>query len=155
MLRGPEAHFLFNAIKANNLSEATLQNLLLSGSAGLSIAMGDACATKFDVRFVNAIPLADLLRPLSHVDLLDMDIQGAEVEVLGSAMAAIDAKVKRAHVGMHGQDLHDATRALFVERGWRPVFDFAPQTVHRTSGGAFETQDGILAFGHLRLLTSQ
>ena len=155
VLGAAEANFLFNAVQQHNLCEVTLRNLLQSGEAGLSIPMGDTGGTRFDIRFVNAVPLNDLLRPVPHVDLLDMDIQGAEVEVLRPAMAAIDEKVKRVHIGTHGQDLHEATTALFAECGWNRVFDFAPKTIHRTSGGSFETQDGILAFANPKLLSSQ
>jgi FkbM family methyltransferase len=53
---------------------------------------------------VRTVTLSNLLKPLDHVDLLDIDIQGAELEVLAEAAPAL-GRVRRIHVETHSQEI--------------------------------------------------
>ena len=74
-------------------AEQALRNLMLGGRCGMQLPYdSDAGTDLFDFKFVSALPLADILAPLSHVDLIDMDIQGAEDTVLPPAMEMLDRR---------------------------------------------------------------
>jgi FkbM family methyltransferase len=89
---------------------------------------------------VNAVDLNTLLEPLQTVDLVDLDIQGAELEVLDAASLALDQKVKRVHIGTHGPLLEEGLHSLFARLGWRCVRSFP-------CAGTVETELGRVRFG--------
>ena len=63
--------------------------------------------------------LAGVLEGLEHVDLLDMDAQGSEVElVTDEADAAALAKVRRIHVETHSQSASDVVLRTLREHGF-------------------------------------
>ncbi|MSO64751.1 MAG: FkbM family methyltransferase [Alphaproteobacteria bacterium] len=66
---------------------------------------------------VSAVTLADILGPLDVVDLLEVDIQGAELAVLPPAMDLLDRKVRWLHLGTHGAGAHAAMVTLLRSRG--------------------------------------
>lgn len=51
---------------------------------------------------VNTTTLATLLAPYQIVDMLDVDIQGAEVNIFNPFMSVLTQKVKHVHIGTHG-----------------------------------------------------
>ncbi len=53
------------------------------------------------VRRVRAVTLESLLRDEQTVDLIDIDVQGAEADVLEPAAEVLDEKVRRIFVGTH------------------------------------------------------
>jgi FkbM family methyltransferase len=53
---------------------------------------------------VRTVTLSSLLRPLDRVDLIDLDIQGAELEVLSEAAPAL-GQVRRIHVETHSEEI--------------------------------------------------
>ncbi len=129
-----------------------LWNLMLGGRCGMQIPYDSAAGRDiFDYKFVSAMPLADILAPLPHVDLIDMDIQGAEDTVIPPAMEMLNRRVKRIHIGTHRADIHAGLWDLFFEHEWDCEFDYAPFGKHDTPWGQFETMDGILHFSNTRL----
>ncbi|MDP6875608.1 MAG: hypothetical protein QF521_18960 [Alphaproteobacteria bacterium] len=129
-----------------------LRNLMLGGRCGMQRAYDSAAGTDvFDYKFVSSLPLADILAPLPHVDLIDMDIQGAEDSVLPPAMEMLDRRVRRIHIGTHRADIHGGLWDLFFEHEWICDFDYPPFSKHNTPWGEFETMDGILHFHNPRL----
>lgn len=70
------------------------------------------------VEHVDCYSLNTLLRPLAAVDLLHVDIQGAEADVLLSAERAIRSKVKRIVVGTHGRDIEMQLLNGLARQGW-------------------------------------
>jgi len=95
------------------------------------------------MRRVTTISLPTLLRELAVVDLVDLDIEGAEADVLTSARDDLRHRVKRVHVGTHSPDQEARLRELFTELGWRPVWDFAGEGVRSTPFGDIEFQNGV------------
>lgn len=55
---------------------------------------------------VRTVTLSSLLEPVDRVDLLDIDIQGAELEVLGEAVPALGC-VRRIHVETHSHEIDE------------------------------------------------
>lgn len=58
--------------------------------------------------------------------LADLDCQTGERTAFDSAdvLATLDAKVKRLHVGTHGQDIHADLQVLFLSLGWIPTMNY-------------------------------
>lgn len=71
------------------------------------------------------MPLAEVLEPYPRVDLIDLDIQGAELDVLRPAIELLDTRVKRLQIGTHGPEIEEGLRRLFREHGWQLLLDFA------------------------------
>ncbi|MBI3723930.1 FkbM family methyltransferase [bacterium] len=92
---------------------------------------------------VSAITLADALEGLEHVDLLDMDIQGAEFDALKGNMDRLNALVKRVHIGTHSHEIEQNLRDLFTRGGWRSHYDFRCQRPSETPYGTVTFGDGV------------
>jgi len=101
----------------------------------------DAAATS--VVRVPSVTLQDLLADLDRVDLVDLDVQGAEADVLGAAIDALDRKVRRVHVGTHAAEIEEALRVLFRGRGWQAIHDFPCLKASATPYGEIGFNDGV------------
>lgn len=94
-------------------------------------------------QMVPTITLSTLLEDIERVNLLDLDIQGAELPVLKSAISVVNKKVRRIHVGTHGTEIESGLRELFQSHQWTNVFDYASGTTTETPYGKIEFQDGV------------
>jgi FkbM family methyltransferase len=92
---------------------------------------------------VPAITLSAILGELEFVDLADLDIQGAEADVLESAEELLSSKVNRVHIGTHSEENEARLRALFGRLGWEKLNDYASGAEVETPWGAIEFQDGV------------
>jgi FkbM family methyltransferase len=96
-----------------------------------------------DVKRVPAISLRTLLAGLEQVDLLDIDVQGAEFEVLNAAAGELDTQVKRLHVGTHNHEVEAGIRDLFTDLGWLCLNDYPCSSKTMTPFGQVQFQDGV------------
>ena len=108
----------------------------------------DETGRKFLLEKVPAANIRNLLT--REVDFLDMDIQGAELDVLPAAMTTITEKVKLAHVATHSTIIEAKLAALFHLHGWRPRYLFCCGQVNRTQFGGFRFIDGIQSWENPR-----
>ena len=92
---------------------------------------------------VDAVSLRTLLQPLPVVDLIDLDIQGAELEVLAAGADQLDEKVKRVHIGTHGQRIEEGLHSLFSRLGWTSVHNFPGNSTADTLWGKAYFLDGV------------
>ena len=92
------------------------------------------------VKEVATVSLATALKDIALVDLIDMDIQGAEADVVEASRDLLDQRVKRVHIGTHGGDIEARLRTAFAGMGWRCHYDFA-------HGGDAVTPFGTVSFG--------
>jgi FkbM family methyltransferase len=92
---------------------------------------------------VPGITLESILRRLPRVDLIDLDVQGAELDVLGACIERLDAQVKRIHIGTHSADIESGLREVFAGRGWQLVNDYPCQASSVTPYGEIEFGDGV------------
>jgi FkbM family methyltransferase len=99
-----------------------------------------------------AVTLQDVLAPLAHVDLLDMDVQGSEAEIVEAAIVPMSEKVRRAHIGTHGHDLEERLRLQFRRAGWRCANDFPCQTMIETHYGMVNFGDGAQSWINMNLV---
>jgi FkbM family methyltransferase len=89
---------------------------------------------------VSAVKLVDLLESHSYVDLIDMDIQGAELGVVLSSIDAMTAKARRAYISTHSPDIHSKLAHTFTAAGWTLV------EIYGWTGDKEETQFGPITF---------
>jgi FkbM family methyltransferase len=76
-------------------------------------------------RVVRAITLAQAFDPIEGViDLVDLDVQGAEADVLENGARQLD-RVRCVHIGTHSAEQEDRLRVLFTRLGWRCRNDYA------------------------------
>ena len=97
----------------------------------------------FRLRREKTISLDTLLRPLRIVDLKDLDIQGAELQVLEAAIAQVTQKVKRLFIGTHGRKIEEGLRQLLHNAGWQKLFDYPSASETQTEWGIIKFQDGV------------
>lgn len=135
--------FLEKVIR-NRQTEQTLENLLVRNSTGEVRDISGNRGHMAEIKYVSCLTLADLLGPFDIVDYIEADLQVAETIVFPPFMDLLEKKVKRLHVGTHGELAHRSITELFSKAGWEILFDFAPFTIHQTDAGAFKADDGIL-----------
>jgi FkbM family methyltransferase len=89
------------------------------------------------------IPLSAVLADYPAIDLIDMDLQGAEAEAVEEALGVLNRKVRMLHIGTHGHDIEAQLRQLLGGAGWRCVRDHACGQVNETLFGPMEFNDGV------------
>ena len=92
---------------------------------------------------VAEIPLTDMLEPLDFVDLIDMDIQGAEAPAVRCAIEALTAKVRRMHIETHGKEIEVELRSTLGGAGWRLLRDYTCMETARTPFGDAWMEGGV------------
>jgi FkbM family methyltransferase len=100
---------------------------------------------------VKAVSLATLLQPFEFVDLIDMDVQSAELDILAAATEPLSQKVRRVHVETHSEQLHTAILTLFQRLGWQPHFLYGGNTADKTPWGRINFQGGTQSWLNPRL----
>jgi FkbM family methyltransferase len=130
-------------------------SLIVDGNTGIEISPIAGAAFRTHIEFVSAVTLADVLAPLDSVDLLESDIQQSEILVFPPAMDVIKAKVKRLHIGTHGGEAHARLLKELSEYGLEIVFNYEPNTQHKTAWGSFDINDGIITARNPSLLAKR
>jgi len=139
-------------IVAGGGTETVLRNLMTDGRCGMKIPYNSAAGQDlFDYEFVSTMSLTDILAPLPQVDLMDIDIQGAEDTAIMPAMETLNRCVKRVHIGTHSANIHRGLWELFFQNEWICEFDYPPFNKNTTPWGHFDTMDGILHLHNPRL----
>ncbi|HUB48360.1 MAG TPA: FkbM family methyltransferase [Acetobacteraceae bacterium] len=96
-----------------------------------------------EVRTVPGISLATALRDIPYVDLIDMDIQGAEADVVESSLPLLRERVRRLHIGTHGPEIEARLRVALRSIDFRPAWDFPWGRTVETPIGRVAFQDGV------------
>lgn len=94
-------------------------------------------------RRVTAVSLDTLLAELPVVDLIDLDVQGAELLVLQGAVERLQKQVRRVHIGTHNRYVEVALRAIFQEMGWHKAHDYPSLSTAATPFGTVTFEDGV------------
>ena len=101
---------------------------------------------------VRSISLASILEDFERVDLIDMDVQGAEFDVLDAAAEALERRVRCVHVGTHNESVENALRDLFGTLGWECRHDYGCRGSHETPYGTIKFNDGVQTWLNPRLV---
>ncbi|MFZ3354859.1 MAG: FkbM family methyltransferase [Xanthobacteraceae bacterium] len=129
---------------ASGQSAEALRNLLINNTTGITKRIVAGHDFNAEIKLVSSITLEQLLAPFETIDLLEADIQQSEILVFPPFIELLSRKVRRIHIGTHGEDVHTALHELFSDSGWAIVFSFKPNSKHESSLGNFETNDGVL-----------
>lgn len=92
---------------------------------------------------VATLPLSVVLHGEGVIDLVDLDIQGAESAAIAEAIEPLTAKVRRLHIGTHGRDIEVSLRRSLSAAGWRLVRSYACQRWNWTRFGWVRFGDGV------------
>jgi FkbM family methyltransferase len=95
------------------------------------------------VTWIPCVTLADVIAPYPKVDLIDLDVQGAEYEVLASAIDLVNKRVRRLHIGTHSPEIEEQLRQLFTRHNWQMVNDYPCQSASQTPYGSIAFGDGV------------
>jgi FkbM family methyltransferase len=87
--------------------------------------------------------LSSILSDYDFVDLVDMDIQGAEGPAIEEGFRELDRCVKRLHVGTHSQKVESQIRKRMTKGGWYCIWDFPCQSTVDTPFGNIAFGDGV------------
>jgi FkbM family methyltransferase len=96
-----------------------------------------------EARIVNvkAVTIRQLLAPVPHCDLIDMDIQGTELECIESSIEELTVKARRVHVATHSAWIDDRLEQVFA--GWQCLASYHCGSRAETPFGELLFQDGI------------
>lgn len=92
---------------------------------------------------VSTVSIKTLLRDLQRVDLVDVDVQGAEYRAIAPAIQELGQKVRRIHIGTHHPEIQKDLRTLFLEAGWHNLFDYSSCSTSTTPWGKVTFMDGV------------
>ena len=124
--------------------DAALRGLFAHNTTGFTQPAHPDLTEMTEVKFVSAVTLADLLGPFDIVDYIEADIQQSEIVVFPPFVDLLRKKVRRIHIGTHGNEAHWSLHELFAKNGWNIVFSFEPNSRNASPFGEFELNDGIL-----------
>jgi FkbM family methyltransferase len=88
--------------------------------------------------------LSDILAGHDRVDFVDMDIQGAEGEVIAGSLDLLTARVRRLFIETHSHEIEQWIRADLQTAGWYCLRDYPLQTTAQTPFGAISFGGGGL-----------
>lgn len=138
-------HILHGAIAQNNetLKFPKLANPEIDYGASLRSVNS---STEFIE--VSGVTLDDVFDRFSGaLDFLHVDIQGAEYDVLPSAMPKLKETVKAIMIGTHiSSEKHSYLRNLFLHEEWSEVMAYPRNEIVNTEFGEVQFGDGFLYF---------
>jgi hypothetical protein len=108
-------------------------------------------------QIIDVIPISEVIRRSfakwgeGVIDLMDIDIQGAEETALEHSIDMINGYVKRMHIGTHAKRIDEALYNLLIENDWRIKRLYASKSVAYGEFGKFMTIDGIISCVNTRI----
>ena len=100
---------------------------------------------------VEAVTLDEVLSPFASVDLIDLDVQGAELAIIDSSHNVLNDKVKRLHIGTHSATVERGLRKSLFRLGWTCTADYGCSTTTESPYGVVTFQDGVQSWLNPRL----
>lgn len=97
-----------------------------------------------DLIRVPAVSLKSLLRRHRPVDILHMDVQGAERKLLDDCSDEIAATVRRIIVATHSRRIHRSVVRSLLRTGWKIEFAYPCRSRRRTRFGDIQFLDGLV-----------
>lgn len=94
--------------------------------------------------------LATILQGVDRADVVHFDIQGAELNVIRSAIDTLNAKARRLVIGTHGRDLELELMRFLDTHGWSLELDKACTYQQQPPHGITLLQDGVQVWKNAR-----
>lgn len=107
--------------------------------------------TGWGVIDVDVLPLEQVVDGIDVVDIIDMDIQGAEADVVEASIGLMSERVKRVFIGTHSIDVENRIRDVMNAAGWQKVWDFSCGATSITPYGTVAFQDGVQSWVNPKL----
>jgi FkbM family methyltransferase len=102
---------------------------------------------------ISQLSLKDILKHTPRVDLIDLDVQGQELNTISPAIGELNAKVKRLHIGTHSfvPGIEAGLRTLLSENGWQCLADYPGRGLRETPWGTIDFDDGVQSWVNPRV----
>jgi FkbM family methyltransferase len=97
----------------------------------------------YEIRPVPAYSLKTVCAHYQYVDLIDIDVQGAEYDTLGPAFDTLDWKVGMVHIGTHARTIERSLKRVFRAHGWLNAFSYPCHSEVNTRFGRVKFLDGV------------
>ena len=127
-------------IDANYSMGSTAKHLLQNG-------IYDLCNVSLQKAYASASFLDRLVLAHGHINMLHIDIQGAELDLIKGSDHL--SKVQVVHVGTHTRSVHRNLGEELLKKGFVIDYDYPPTSFVRTAFGPVAFDDGILAASHV------
>jgi FkbM family methyltransferase len=101
---------------------------------------------------VEQVPLSEILSDYTLVDIVDMDVQGAEADVIEGSISELNRQVRRLHIGTHNADVEQRLRTTLVAAGWLCIRDWPCLSSQNTEFGDITFGDGVQSWANPRLI---
>jgi hypothetical protein len=95
--------------------------------------------------------LSPMLERFEVIDLVDFDVQGAELDVIAESTAALTARVRRLHIGTHSRKIDANLPRILAPAGWRCLQSYPCLRWNRTPYGWLYFNDGVQSWVNPRL----
>lgn len=92
---------------------------------------------------VPLVPASEILQDYDFIDLIDMDIQGAEADAVEECVELLNTRVRRMHIGTHSREIEVRLRKVLLDNGWILIRDLQCLGSTDTPFGAVECGDGV------------
>jgi FkbM family methyltransferase len=86
---------------------------------------------------------SSVLRNYGFVDLIDMDLQGAEADVVDECIDQLNDQVRRLHIGTHGLEIEERLRKTLSSNDWIKLRDLKVAAENDTPFGRVTCVDGV------------
>ncbi|WHZ37733.1 class I SAM-dependent methyltransferase [Sagittula sp. MA-2] len=153
----PEDWRLVHGIAAARPGKAIFPGAGAAGWGGAAVFDPDAATlarAEADpkVQVLDCYPLEELAGG-RRIDLLHIDIQGAETAFVAGNADALDRQVRRVLIGTHSRTIEGALEAHFLGRGWRMEID-RPAIAPLRGGRPVVAIDGVQMWSNPALCTA-
>jgi len=139
--------YLLNYFKSKGVNSKDFENFLVNYElCGLY-----EDASKSHLKILSTITLAEIIKPLPHIDILESDLQQSEEYIFDDCMDLILRRVKLVHIATHGISAHKKIQDLFGSSNWDVISDFPPDSEFNMDGRSFNTNDGIFTARNMLL----
>jgi FkbM family methyltransferase len=92
---------------------------------------------------VPQVPMSEVVAAYPRVDLLDLDLQGAEGDAVEEALVPLNERVQRMHIGTHSHEIEHRLRQALGAAGWTCVRDYPCTQENDTPFGRIAFVDGV------------
>jgi FkbM family methyltransferase len=100
---------------------------------------------------VPQVSMQDVLKDIERVDLIDLDVQGQELNAISRGMDELNGKVKRLHIGTHAPEIEAGLRTLLGRNGWQCLADYPRRGTRETPFGMIDFDDGVQSWINPRI----
>jgi FkbM family methyltransferase len=111
------------AAKTGTISFSVGEGVDWGGAVSEKAGREDYRGLKLPAATIPAISIADATKELEAIDIMHVDIQGAERSAIPAAIDSLNRKVKFLALGTHSRPIEGEMVELFVANGWKLEYE--------------------------------